>query len=714
MRTPYAARQRHHRGDAIIAVPAILTKLPQMGEPDLRRTVAELRSELERHRYRYYVLSDPEIPDAEFDALLSKLRDIEQEHPELDHPDSPTHKVGTPPAGPFTTVRHEQRMLSLDNVFAADALREWAERVERNLEGATPRWTCELKVDGVAISVRYEQGSFVRAVTRGDGDTGEDVSANVRTIDGVPILLALDDPAEVLEVRGEIFYPVERFNVMNDAREEAGEPRFANPRNAASGALRQKDPRITAQRPLALICHGMGVTEGLQVSSHGEYLRMLEQAGLQVASETRTLDTIDEVVAFTEHWGEHRHDPSYELDGVVVKVDDFGQQRRLGSTSSAPRWAIAYKYPPEEKQTVLRKIHINVGRTGKVTPFAEFDPVLVSGSTLQMATLHNEDQARAKDVRPGDTIIVRKAGDVIPEVVGFVASARPPEVEAAGPWQMPTECPFCRQPIERLEGEAASYCSNIDCPNRLLESLAHYAGRGALDIDGMGYETARTLLDHGLVRNIADLYRLSADDLVALEGFGAKKVQALLDGIEASKQQPFERLLIGLNIRHVGGTTARLLARSFGDMERLRAAGAEEIAAVNGIGQIIADAVAAFFANDRNAQLVDELRELGVRMDTDRDDVERTLDGWTVVLTGGLEGFTRDEAKRAVEDRGGKVTSSVSKKTSVVVVGSDPGSKAERARELGLPVVDEAGFVALLASGALDGDDGVQDDAASQ
>jgi DNA ligase (NAD+) len=673
-----------------------------MVDADLRRTAAELRAELERHRYRYYVLSDPEIPDADFDEMLVRLRDLEQRHPELDDPASPTHKVGAPPAGPFVPVRHVQRMLSLDNVFDAEGLRGWAERVERNLEGATPRWTCELKVDGVAISVRYERGVFVRAVTRGDGEMGEDVTANVRTIAGVPLMLALDDPPAVLEARGEVFYPVAKFNAMNEAREEAGLPRFANPRNAASGALRQKDPRITAERPLALICHGMGVTEGLSVDGHMAFLRLIGEAGLRVAEETRTLDAIDDVLAFTEHWGEHRHDPVYEIDGVVVKVDDFAQQRRLGSTSHAPRWAIAYKYPPEEQLTVLRGIRVNVGRTGKVTPFGEFDPVLVSGSTLQVATLHNEDQARAKDVRPGDTIIVRKAGDVIPEVVGYVAAKRPPEVEAAGPWQMPAECPFCGQPIERLEGEAASYCSNIDCPNRLLESLAHYASRGALDIEGLGYETARTLLDHGLVTNLPDLYRLSADDLLELDGFGAKKVAALFEGIEASKQQPLERLLIGSNIRHVGGTTARLLARHFGDMARLRSATADEIEAVNGIGRIIAEAVAAFFANDRNAELVHELRGLGVRMDTDRAEVVRTLEGWTVVLTGGLEGFTRDEAKRAVEDRGGKVASSVSGKTSVVVVGSDPGSKADRARELGRPVVDEAGFVALLETGALD------------
>jgi DNA ligase (NAD+) len=672
-----------------------------MVDAELRREVAGLRAELQRHRYRYYVLSDPEVTDAAFDEMLQRLRAIEEAHPELDDPGSPTHHVGAPPSGAFATVRHEQRMLSLDNVFDEDGFREWAERVERNLEGTAPRWTCELKIDGVAISVRYERGFFVRAVTRGDGETGEDVSANVREISGIPGVLNLDDPPAVLEVRGEIHYPVARFEAMNDAREEAGEPRFANPRNAASGALRQKDPRITAERPLALICHGMGVTEGLEVDSHQAFLALLAEAGLPVAAETRTVDTVDEVLAFIAHWGEHRHDPTYEIDGVVVKVDDFGHQRRLGSTSSAPRWAIAYKYPPEEQQSLLLDIEVNVGRTGKVTPFARFEPVLVAGSTLQLATLHNEDQARAKDVRPGDTIIVRKAGDVIPEVVGYVPSLRPPDVEAAGPWQMPTTCPFCGQPIERLEGEAASYCSNIDCPNRLLESLAHYAGRGALDIDGMGYETARILLETGLVTNLADLYRLDTDDLLALDGFGEKKVTLLLDGIAQSKRQPFERLLIGLNVRHVGGTTARLLARAFGDLRALRAADAETIAAVNGIGQIIADAVVAFFANPRNAALVDELIACGVRTTTDRVEVERTLEGWTVVLTGGLDGFTRDEAKRAVEDRGGKVTSSVSKKTSVVVVGRDAGSKADRARELERPIVDEAAFVALLDSGAL-------------
>lgn len=677
-----------------------------MVDLELRRRAAELRAELQQHRYRYYVLSDPEISDAGFDGLLAELRQIERDHPEVDDPTSPTHTVGAPPDGPFTTVRHAVRMLSLDNVFDVDGLRGWAERVERNLDGVTPRWTCELKIDGVAISITYEHGILIRAVTRGDGDTGEDVTANVRTVSGVPAVLALDDPPALVEVRGELHYPVAAFDAMNTARQQAGEPRFANPRNATSGALRQKDPKVTASRPLALLCHGMGATDGLDLDSHSAYLQLLARAGLPVAAQTRTVDTVDEVVAYIEHWGAHRHDPPYEIDGAVVKVDAFGHERRLGATSSAPRWAIAYKYPPEEQTTVLRDIFVNVGRTGKVTPFAAFDPVLVAGSTLQLATLHNEDQARAKDVRPGDTIVVRKAGDVIPEVVGYVATARPPEVERAGPWQMPADCPFCGQPIERLEGEAASYCSNIDCPNRLLESLAHFAGRGAMDIDGMGYKTAQALLDAGLVTNLAAVYRLERDAVLALEGFGDKKVQLLLDGVEASRRQPFERLLIGLNIRHVGGTTARVLARHFGDLAALRAASVEQIAAVEGIGDIIAEAAVAFFRNERNAALVDDLVALGVRTDTDRAAVDRTLEGWTVVLTGGLDGFTRDEAKRAVVDRGGKVTTSVSKKTSVVVVGTDPGSKADTARELERPIVDEEGFVALLGAGTLPADAG--------
>ena len=675
-----------------------------MADLQTRRRVETLRVEIDSHRYRYYVLSDPSVTDAEFDALMRELQELEAQYPELDDPESPTHKVGAPPSGAFGEVAHRQPMLSLDNAFSREDMQRWADRNERMLEGAQVRYTCELKIDGVAISVSYVDGRLEQAITRGDGRMGENVTANVRTIAGVPDYLDVDDPPALVEARGEIHYPVAEFEQMNTAREEAGEARFANPRNAASGALRQKDPRKTAERPLRLICHGMGATDGLAVSGHGEFLQWLAAAGLPVAEQTRTFDTIDEVSDFIEYWGEHRHDAAYELDGVVVKIDDLNLQRRLGSTSHSPRWAIAFKYPPEEQQTRLLDIFVNVGRTGKVTPFAHFEPVLVAGSTLQLATLHNEDQARAKDVRPGDTIIVRKAGDVIPEVVGPVLPLRPKSVEDAGPWQFPQTCPFCDSPIERLEGEAASFCTNIDCPNRLLESLAHFAGRGAMDIEGLGYETAKQLRDTGLVDNLSDIYRITAEQLLELEGFGRRKVDMLLGGIEASKQQPLERLLIALNIRMIGGTVARVISRHFATMEAIRAASHEEIAAIGGVGPTRAKALRSFLDNERSAALLDDLRDLGVRMDTETKRVGDALGGWTVVVTGNLEGFTRDEAKQAIEDRGGKATSSVSKKTSVVVVGGDPGAaKVTKAEELGVPMTDEAGFVALLDSGSLPG-----------
>jgi DNA ligase (NAD+) len=672
-----------------------------MADDAIRQRVEELRVLIEQHRYRYYVLSDPTIPDAEFDALFRELAALETSNPELDDSDSPTHKVGALPSPAFRPVRHRLPMRSLDNVFEEAELRAWGERVARGLDGAPPRFTCELKVDGVAISLSYVRGRLAQAVTRGDGRTGEDVTQNVRTIANVPALLAAPDPPELLEARGEVYYPIAAFEEMNSAREEAGLARFANPRNAASGALRQKDPEITRSRPLQVVCHGMGAVEGLAVNSHSAFLRWIARAGLPVAGQTRTVGTLDEVWEFIEEWRAHRHDPAFEIDGVVVKVDALAHQRQLGFTSSAPRWAIAFKYPPEERQTLLRDIQVNVGRTGKVTPFAVLEPVLVAGSTIALATLHNQDQARLKDVRPGDTVIVRKAGDVIPEVVGPVLAQRPSEVQAAGPWQMPTACPFCGAPIQRLEGEAATYCTNIDCPSRLRESLYHFASRGAMDIEGLGYETARALLDAGLVSDLADLYHLRADELLKLDGFAQKKVDALLAGIAASKSQPLERLLVGLNIMHVGGTVARQLARHYGDLQALRAATADDLAAVEGAGPVIADSVRKFFANPRNAAVVDRLIAAGVRTDTDTRRAGSALDGWTIVLTGGLEHFTRDEAKQAVTDRGGRVTSSVSRKTSVVVVGADPGSKAEKAVALGVPTVDEAGFIHLLETGTL-------------
>ncbi|MGH8884856.1 MAG: NAD-dependent DNA ligase LigA [Egibacteraceae bacterium] len=672
-----------------------------MADEATRRRVDALRIEIEQHRYRYYVLSDPSISDAEFDALMRELAELEATYPDLRRPDSPTDKVGAPPSPAFRAVTHRVPMRSLDNAFEQEELWAWGERVARGLDGAAPRYTCELKVDGIAICLTYVDGRLDQAVTRGDGRTGEDVTPNVRTIVGVPWHLELPDPPPLLEARGEVYYPLAAFEAMNIAREQAGEARFANPRNAASGALRQKDPEITRSRPLRVVCHGMGAVEGVDLSSHSDFLTLIAKAGLPVASQTRTVATMDAVLAFIEDWRERRHDPPFEIDGVVVKVDALAHHRQLGSTAAAPRWAIAFKYPPEEQQTLLRDIQVNIGRTGKVTPFAVLEPVLVAGSTIGLATLHNEDQARLKDVRPGDVVIVRKAGDVIPEVVGPVLSRRPEAVANAGPWQMPTACPFCGSPLQRLEGEAATYCTNVDCPSRLRESLAHFAGRGAMDIEGLGYETACVLLDRGLVKDLADLYHLRAEDLLGLKGFAQRKVAALLAGVEASKSQPFERLLIGLNILHVGGTVARQLARHFGDLAALRTASKEDIAGVGGIGPVIADSVRKFFDHPRNAALVDKLVAVGVRADTDARRVASTLEGWTIVLTGGLEGLTRDEAKQAITDRGGKVTSSVSRKTSVVVVGADPGTKADLAAALGVPTTDEAGFTHLLEAGAL-------------
>ena len=666
-----------------------------------RRRVETLRVEIEQHRYRYYVLSDPQVTDDEFDALLRELQELEAQHPELDDPNSPTHKVGAPPSGSFAEVAHRQRMLSLDNAFTRGELEAWAARVRKGLDGTEPAWTCELKVDGVAISLTYERGRLVQAVTRGDGTRGEDVTRNVRTIRSVPAYLDWPDgdAPHVFEVRGEVYFPVDAFEKMNAEREARGEVRFANPRNATSGAMRQKDPEVTRSRPLAVVCHGMGAVDGWTVRAHSEFLRAIAEAGLPTAEQTRTVTSFDELWAFVEHWRDHRHDPTYEIDGVVVKVDDLGHQRRLGWTASAPRWAIAFKYPPEERETLLRGIDVNIGRTGKVNPFAVLEPVVVAGSTVSVATLHNEDQVRLKDVRPGDRVIVRKAGDVIPEVVGPVLARRPPNVDDAGPWSLPTHCPYCDSAIVKPEGEVASYCPNIDCPRRVREALFHFAGRHAMDIEGLGYETSRILLETGLVTEFSDVYRLRREDLVGLEGFGEKKADLLLAGIEASKARPMERLLFALGIRHVGGTVARLIARHFGTMDALRAASEEDIAAIPGVGPTIARAVHEELARPQLQGLLDDLAGLGVRMDTDVPRTTRTLEGMTVVLTGALEGFTRDEAKSAVESRGGKVGSSVSKKTSVVVVGADPGSKAAKAAELGVPVVDEAGFARLLESG---------------
>jgi DNA ligase (NAD+) len=671
-----------------------------------RRRHDEVARTVRDARYRYYVLSDPPITDAEFDALFRELLALEEAHPNLVTASSPTQLVGAPVDTAFPPARHPQPMLSLDNAFSREELVGWAERVARRLgEDADPvSYVCELKIDGVAIDLLYRDGLLERAATRGDGVTGEDVTAQIATIDDVPYRLRTDDPPTLLEVRGEVYYPLDAFEAMNAARIDRGEEAFMNPRNGASGALRQKDPEVTRERPLSVWCHGFGVVEGHPFTTHSEALDWVREAGLPTPLETAVFDRIEDAWDFAERWTSERHEVPYEIDGVVVKVDRLDQREQLGSTARAPRWAIAYKMPPVEQETTLEAIEVNVGRTGKATPYAVLEPVVVAGTRITFATLHNEIQVHAKDVRVGDRVMVRRAGDVIPEVVGPVLSKRPDDAQ---PWSMPTRCPFCEQPLVRPEGEAHHRCENVDCPNRLRESLTHLAGRGALDIEGLGERNVDLLLAEGLLTDLASVFRLheQRDELLALDRWGERKVDNLLAGIEAGRTRPLDRVLVALNIHHLGPTYAKLLVRALPSLDAIRTATEEELEAIDGIGPIIARAVVAWFATPRNAQLVDDLVALGVTAAAEPaeepDEDADLLAGLTVVVTGTLEGHTREEAKAALEARGAKVSGSVSGRTSVVVVGADAGSKAEKAQQLGVPMADEAAFERLLATGEL-------------
>jgi DNA ligase (NAD+) len=666
----------------------------------------ELAREIRDARYRYYVLSDPPMTDAEFDARYRELLELEAAHPSLVTSASPSQQVGAPTDAAFPPYRHPQPMLSLDNAFSREELDAWAQRVERGLgeETGDVGYVCELKIDGVAINLVYRGGLLETAATRGDGTVGEDVTAQVLTIEDVPYRLQADEVPDLLEVRGEVYYPLEAFEAMNAARIERGEAAFMNPRNGASGALRQKDPEITRQRPLSVWCHGLGTVEGMTFARHSETLAWLRAAGLPTPLETGVFGSIDEVWAFVERWTAARYDVPYEIDGVVVKVDDLAQRERLGFTARAPRWAIAYKMPPVEQETTLERIEVNVGRTGKATPYAVLDPVVVAGTRITFATLHNEIQVQAKDVREGDRVMIRRAGDVIPEVVGPVLGKRPAGTQ---PWSMPAACPFCGQPLVRPEGEAHHFCENVDCPNRLRESLAHLAGRGALDIEGLGEQTVDLLLEEELVHDVADVFRLHEhrEALLGLEKWGEKRVDNLLAGIEAGRQRPLDRVLVALNIRHLGPTYAKALVRALPSLDAIRSATPEQLEEIDGIGPVIAAAVNAWFATPRNAQLIDDLVTLGITTEAEVDAAAGVdadlLDGWTIVVTGTLEGFTRDEARDALEARGAKVTGSVSSRTSAVVVGDDPGSKLAKAEQLGVPVIDEAGFRTLLDRGEL-------------
>jgi len=662
---------------------------------------AELREQIEFHNRRYFDLDDPVVSDAEYDALVRELRAIEEAHPELVTDESPTQRVGGTAAGLFAPVEHLVPMMSLDNAFTFEELTAWGDRIGRRVEAVTG-FACELKIDGVAMSIRYEGGRYVRAATRGDGRVGEDVTPNVRTVADVPEVLTGDAP-DLLEVRGEVYMPLTAFEALNKRQAEAGDRLFANPRNSAAGSLRQKDAGITAQRDLHLFCYQLGAVQGgAELRTHTAMLEYLRGLGLPVNPEIRRLESLDEVYAFCQHWQENRHALDYEIDGVVVKVDDLAVRGELGATAKAPRWAIAYKFPPEERTTTLREIMVSIGRTGKATPFAVLEPVFVGGSTVALATLHNEDQVRAKDVRLGDTVIVRKAGDVIPEVVKPVVDERPPDRE---PWTFPRECPRCGGPLVRHEGEADTYCVNIECPARREQAVVHFASRGAMDIEGLGERTVVQLIGAGLVSDIGDVFALRYDDVVALEGFADVSTRNLLGAIDAARSRPLARLLVGFGIPHLGGAGAQVLARAFGSLDRIMAASEEELAAIDGIGGVIAHSVHEFFATEGNRRVIEKLRAAGVDFGrVEEPELPQTLEGRSIVVTGTLAGQSREAAEEAILARGGKAPGSVSKKTFAVVVGEAPGAaKLTKAEELGVPVLEEAAFEHLLETGELPG-----------
>jgi len=667
---------------------------------DSAARAAELRAFLRHHNYQYHVLDSPVIPDIEFDEALRELQAIEAVHPELVVADSPTQQIGGMVSEAFAAVTHRERMFSLDNVENVKDLEAWRARIVRLLGREPSGYSCELKIDGLAISITYEAGHLVRAATRGDGVTGEDITANVRTMENVPHVLS-GDPPVVIEVRGEIYMPVSAFDELNKRQAEDGKPPYVNPRNTAAGSVRQKDPSVTGSRRLLLWAYQIGYLEGgPELGSHTAQMEWLTALGLPVNPENRTVETIEAVEAYVRRAEEQRHLHDYDTDGIVIKVDNLADQRTLGFTAKSPRWAVAYKLPPEEKATTLLDIKINVGRTGAVTPYAVLDPVFVGGVTVTNATLHNESEVHRRDVRPGDTVIVRRAGDVIPEVVGPVLSRRP---DGLPEWNMPKRCPFCGNPLVLPEGEAKAKCTGgYECPSRIREHLAHFAGRGAMDIEGLGYKTVDLLLSEGLIRDPADVFRLKPDDLLGREGWGETSVSNLLSAIEAAKDREVGRLLTGLGIDHVGGTVARVLAGRFGSIEALSAATEDDIMVIDGIGPEIAGSVVEWFDDPDNIMLIDKFRAAGVRMEDPVDESERSylLDGVTVVITGSLEGFSRSEAKAAVEALGGKVTGSVSGKTSALIAGASPGSKQAKAEDLGVPVLDEAAFVELLEAGS--------------
>ena len=685
---------------------------------DVRHEWTELAEEARGHQFAYHVRDAPTISDGQYDQLMKRLNAIEDEFPALRSPDSPTQQVGGAIFNTdFTAVKHAERMLSLDNVFSADELATWIARVEREVGDQPLHFLCELKIDGLAINLTYEHGRLVRGVTRGDGTTGEDVTSNVRTVQGIPHRLSGDNIPELVEIRGEIFMGMADFEQLNAALVESGKAPFANPRNTAAGSLRQKNPRVTASRALRMLVHGIGARQGFDIVRQSQAYDLLREWGLPVSTHYKVVDSATKVQKYVEWAGANRHSVEHELDGVVVKVDEVPVQRALGSTSRAPRWAIAYKYPPEEVNTKLLDIEVNVGRTGRVTPFAVMEPVVVAGSTVANATLHNAFEVKRKGVLIGDTVVLRKAGDVIPEILGPVVDLRDGTERE---FEMPTHCPSCGTELAyEKDGDKDIRCPNSrTCPSQLRERLFSLAGRSGFDIDALGWEGAVALLESDVITDESTLFRLTREQLVQVPIYtrAAKKTDSedaivdgkvlsangvrLLDNLSAAKEQPLWRVIVGLSIRHVGPTAARALATEFGSIEAIRAASVEELEASDGVGGVIAQAVIDWFEVDWHRQIVERWAADGVRMADERDEsIAQTLTGLTIVVTGSLERFSRDSAKEAIIARGGKAAGSVSKKTSYVVLGANAGSKADKAEQLGVPTLDEESFEALLESG---------------
>ncbi len=672
-------------------------------------------------QFAYHVKDSPTISDGDYDALVRRLTELEEDFPELRTPQSPTQQVGGAVfSTDFTAVDHLERMLSLDNCFSPGELAAWAARVARDAGSAAFHYLCELKIDGLAVNLLYEKGRLVRALTRGDGRTGEDVTNNVKTIEGIPHQLAGSNHPARVEVRGEVYFPVEAFGDLNASLLEAGKAPYANPRNTAAGSLRQKDPRVTASRGLRMLVHGIGLREGFELTRQSQGYDLFREWGLPISTHYRVLDSIEGVQEFIDQYGEERHSVEHELDGIVIKVDEISLQRQLGSTSRAPRWAIAFKYPPEEVNTKLLDIQVNVGRTGRVTPFGVMEPVVVAGSTVERATLHNGDEVRRKGVLIGDTVVLRKAGDVIPEILGPVVDLRDGTERE---FVMPTQCPSCGTLLApEKEGDKDIRCPNSrTCPSQLRERLAGLAGRGAFDIEALGWEGSVALLESGVLEDESGLFGLGEKQIARVPLFtrAAKKTdppeavvdgkalsangQRLVDNLQRAREQPLWRVLVALSIRHVGPTAARALAQHFGSMTAIREATGEELAGAEGVGAVIAEAVRDWFdapGNEWHIRIVDQWAADGVRMQDERDEsVEQTLAGLTIVVTGSLETFSRDSAKEAILSRGGKASGSVSKKTDYVVVGENAGTKEDKARELGRPILDEAGFQRLIETG---------------